>query len=60
MTKKTYKVPTLRTINIASTEILAGSLNGDINTGSSTLPDGYEIIPGYDEDQGGWGTGSPD
>lgn len=60
MKKKIYKVPTLRTINIASTEILAGSLNGDINTGSSTLPDGYETIPGYDKEQGGWGTGSPD
>lgn len=60
MTKKTYKVPTLRTIDIKASEILAGSLNGDINTGGSSGNDNYEDISGYDKDNGGWGIGSPD
>lgn len=60
MTKKTYKAPTLITINIASTEILAGSLNGDINTGGGSGNDNYDDISGYDKDNGGWGIGSPD
>lgn len=57
MTKKTYIAPALKVIDITGTEILAGS--GNINTGGSPA-DYYDIIPGYDNSQGGWGTGTPD
>lgn len=62
MEKKTYKAPTLRVINIAATEILAGSVIGDINTGNNppSENDNYDIIGGYDKELGGWGYGSPD
>lgn len=58
MTKKTYKAPTVKAININATVILAGSVVGDINTGGNPSDnENYYTIEGYDQ---GWGSGSPD
>lgn len=61
MAKKTYKAPTVKAINIAATEILAGSLKGSINTGSGSgnNNNNYDDISGYDSENGGWAVGSP-
>lgn len=62
MTKKEYKVPTLRTIKLSATAILADSGSttpiGEIGGDGPEDNDNYDIIGGYGE--GGWGTGSPD
>lgn len=59
MTKKTYKVPTLRIIDIKASEILAGSTPiGEIGGNGAGGNNNYDVIPGYN--QGGWGIGSPD
>lgn len=59
MTKKTYKAPTVKAININATVILAGSVVGNINTGGNPSEDeNYDNIYGYDHDS--WGSGSPD
>lgn len=60
MKKKAYKIPTLKSIDIADSELIATSNPiGDINTGPNepTKSGLYEYVSGYDN---GWETGTPD
>lgn len=64
MKKKAYKIPTLKSVDIADSELIATSpLNaGYINTDNDqpTKSGLYETVSGYDKENGGWGTGTPD
>lgn len=61
--KKTYKTPELKAINIVSAEVLLeASTLGDITDQGydPTEDDNYDLLLGYDENEGGWGIGFPD